>query len=397
MTVNLLQHDFVFKPAVPIVKLVEDLIDSADKNGASDIHIDPRANDVRIRFRIDGVLQDVCVFPKVVHNEFAARIKIISGLRIDERIVPQDGRLTVGDRLDIRVTTINSYYGESVIMRLLRRTATVETLETLGFSQEDQEAIMKSLQNKQGLILVTGPTGSGKTTTLYSLLSIVNDNSVSVVTIEDPVEYAISNARQINVQQKRGINFANGLRSILRQDPDVIMVGEIRDHETISIATSASLTGHLVLSTLHTNDAVSTIVRCVEMGIEPYLVAATLRLVINQRLIRKLCPNCKRAIEISSAERAMMEKFSIKSDSINTSNLPVYEAVGCDKCRGTGYLGRTVISEVLPITEKLAQMIVENKSLAQAQLNIKSLGHQAAIKYVQGVTSFEEAIKVINQ
>ncbi|HAO64725.1 TPA: type II secretion system protein GspE, partial [Candidatus Taylorbacteria bacterium] len=219
---------FTLVHATPIVLQVDQIIDRARKSGASDIHIDPFSEEVRIRFRIDGILHNICSMPKSTHGEFVARIKIISGLRIDERIVPQDGRLTVGDDLDIRVTIIASYYGESIVMRLLRRTKSVQTLEDLGFSEKDQEKMIQALKARQGLILVTGPTGSGKTTTLYSLLTLVDNPSVSTVTIEDPVEYAMTHARQIQVQQKRGINFANGLRSILRQDPDVIMVGEIR-------------------------------------------------------------------------------------------------------------------------------------------------------------------------
>jgi type IV pilus assembly protein PilB len=395
---SLSTYRFTFETTMPIVRWVDEIIDRANKCGASDIHIDPRVADVRIRFRIDGVLHDVCIMPKTVHSEFVARIKIISGLRIDERIVPQDGRLTVGDDLDIRVTVIASYYGESIVMRLLRRTASVETLEELGFDFEDQQKIIEVLQMRQGLILVTGPTGSGKTTTLYSLLSLVDDASVSTVTIEDPVEYAMSHARQIQVQQKRGINFVNGLRSILRQDPDVIMVGEIRDHETAAIATSAALTGHLVLSTLHTNDAVSTVTRCVEMGIEPYLVAATLRLVISQRLTRKLCVDCRRAFPMQAKERMVVEKYAkILNLQLNQPSA-TFVAQGCNKCNGTGYVGRTVVAEILPVTEHLSRMIAEKRPINQETLTgIKSIGHQAVGKYLQGITSFDEVVKILHE
>jgi len=375
--------------------VVDQVINRAEQCGASDIHIDPQSDDIRIRFRIDGILYYVCKISKATYGEFVARVKIISGLRIDEKIVPQDGRLTVGETLDIRVTIIASYYGESIIMRLLRRTVTVQTLSELGFSLVDQEKIIKALHARQGLVLVTGPTGSGKTTTLYSLLSLVNDSSVSTVTIEDPVEYAMTNARQIQVQQKRGINFANGLRSILRQDPDVIMVGEIRDHETAVIATGAALTGHLVLSTLHTNDAVSTITRCVEMGIEPYLVAGTLRLVVNQRLMRKLCVNCRCSMEIGIHERVLIEKYE-KSD--GDIPLSIYTARGCEKCNGTGYAGRTVVAEVLPVTETLRQMIIEKRVINKnAPIEMETIGHQAVGKYIQGITSFDEAMKILHE
>ena len=399
-------YHFIFKGSMSIVRLVDEVIDRASKYGASDIHIDPRADDVRIRFRIDGVLHDVCAISKTIHSEFVARIKIISGLRIDERIVPQDGRLTVGDDLDIRVTIIASYYGESIVMRLLRRTANIQTLSDLGFSDEDQEKITKALRLRQGLILVTGPTGSGKTTTLYSLLALVNDTSVSTVTIEDPVEYAMTHVRQIQVQQKRGINFANGLRSILRQDPDVIMVGEIRDYETAAIATSAALTGHLVLSTLHTNDAISTVTRCVEMGIEPYLVSATLRLVVSQRLVRKLCVHCRQAAEISLKELMVIKKYCHKNSGLDCIEffdsqmeyLPVYVAQGCEKCNGTGYFGRTVVAEVLLITEQIGQMIVSKQPVnSKALVDMKTIGQQAIMKYMQGVTSFDEALKILHE
>lgn len=388
---NLSPYYFVLQTAIPIVRLVDEIIERAKVCGASDIHIDPRSDDVRIRFRIDGVLYDVCTLPRATYGEFVARIKIISGLRIDERIVPQDGRLTVGDTLDIRVTIIASYYGESIVMRLLRRTASVHTLSELGFSSEDQEKLVKVLRSREGLILVTGPTGSGKTTTLYSLLALIDDTSVSTVTIEDPVEYAMSHARQIQVQQKRGINFVNGLRSILRQDPDVIMVGEIRDYETAAIATSAALTGHLVFSTLHTNDAISTVTRCVEMGIEPYLVAATLRLVVSQRLVRKLCIECRQSREISIRERVVLEKYA------GTPSL-IYVAKGCEKCNGTGYFGRTVVAEILPITEQLGQMIIEKRPInVNFLVGMKTISNQAVEKCIQGITSFDEAIKILHE
>ena len=395
--------NFTINRGMPIVKLVNEIIERAEKSGASDIHIDPRLDGVRIRFRIDGVLHDVCIMPREIHGEFVARIKIISGLRIDERIVPQDGRLTFGETLDVRVTTIASYYGESVVMRLLRRTAKVLPLEGLGFSMQDTEKISRSVAGRQGLILVTGPTGSGKTTTLYSLLSLVSDTSVSTVTIEDPVEYAMPNTRQIQVQQKRGINFANGLRSILRQDPDVIMVGEIRDYETAAIATSAALTGHLVLSTLHTNDAVSTIVRCIEMGIAPYLVAATVRLIVSQRLVRKLCLSCRQAVALGIRERAVLQKYAPDIlENAKPDFLQMYESHSCPKCSGTGYAGRTVVAEILPMTQAICQMIVERRPISEVYVaaraaGVETLYRQALLKCARGDTSFEEVIKTFQE
>ena len=393
---NLSAYHFDFKTGSSIVQFVDEIIGRAEVCRASDIHIDPRSDDIRIRFRIDGVLQDVCIMPKAFHSEFLARIKILSGLRIDERVVPQDGRMTFGQTLDIRVTVVASYYGESIVMRLLNRTAKVKTLGELGFTTLDQEIIDNALQAEQGLILVTGPTGSGKTTTLYSLLSLINDTSVSTVTIEDPVEYAMAHARQIQVQQKRGVNFANGLRSILRQDPDVIMVGEIRDKETATIATGAALTGHLVLSTLHTNDAISTIARCIEMGVEPYLVAATLRLVVSQRLVRRLCNKCKHAVRISLSERLLIEKLI---GGFNKLSEQVFEAKGCESCNNTGYLGRIVVAEILPITTKFGEMIAEGVPIEKLRAGVflgGTIRHRAVDKYLQGVTSFKEIIKILH-
>ena len=333
-----------------------------------------------------------------IYDEFVARVKIISGLRIDERIVPQDGRLTMSGDLDVRVTIVASYYGESIVMRLLRRTAKVQTFSELGFSAEDQAQISQALKSRHGLILVTGPTGSGKTTTLYSLLALTDNADVSTVTIEDPVEYVIAHARQIQVQQKRGVNFVNGLRSILRQDPDVIMVGEIRDQETASMATSAALTGHLVFSTLHTNDALSTITRCVEMGIEPYLVAATLRLVISQRLVRKLCLNCRRVADLGESELLALEEYLDLLISQKNQPLIVYSAVGCEKCNGTGYSGRTVVSEILPMTDQLKQNVLEKKvTQGRSFIENNTIGHKAVGKYLQGVTSFEEIMKILHE
>ena len=380
-----------------MVAIVDEIICRADKSSSSDIHIDPRLDDVRIRFRIDGVLHEVCSIPRSVHGELVARIKIISGLRIDEKVVPQDGRMTVGDALDIRVTVIASYYGESIIMRLLRRTPVIKTLPELGFSLQDQKQITKALRSMRGLVLVTGPTGSGKTTTLYSLLALVDDPSISTVTIEDPVEYAMSHARQIQVQQRRGINFINGLRSILRQDPDVIMVGEIRDHETAAIATSAALTGHLVFSTLHTNDALSTVSRFVEMGIEPYLISATLRLVISQRLVRKLCEHCKCPIEIGAQEYSVIEKYAM--DQFCALESPsVFCAKGCEMCGGIGYRGRTVVSEILPVSDQIGNLITQKQSLTIKELaDMRSIGQQAVTKYMQGVTSFDEVMKILHE
>ena len=406
-------YHFVFQTTVPIVRLVDEIIERAEKCGASDIHIDPRADDVRIRFRIDGSLHDVCTMPRATHGEFVARIKIISGLRIDERIVPQDGRLTVGESLDIRVTVIASYYGESIVMRLLRRTASVQTLSELGFSFADQEQIVQVLRSRQGLILVTGPTGSGKTTTLYSLLSLVNDSVTSVVTIEDPVEYAMSHVRQIQVQQKRGINFVNGLRSILRQDPDVIMVGEIRDHETAAIATSAALTGHLVLSTLHTNSAAGAMPRLLDMKVEAFLLVSTLDIVIAQRLVRHLAES-KEKYFLDDAELASLGKLvnldrilklligeRIVAPTTTWKQVPFYKPKKSPDAED-GYKGRIGINEVLKMTPTVKDLVMRGETADKIEAQAKTEGmvtmlEDGIFKAVQGETTIEEVLRVVTE
>ena len=379
---------------IPTIHMVNDIIDRAQSMRASDIHIDPQSDATIVRFRIDGLLQPAGTIRKEMHQEFVARIKIMAGLRTDERMVPQDGRYTVSGSLDLRVTTVASYHGESVVMRLLERSAKNHSLTLLGFSDDQQETISEIIQYPNGLILVTGPTGSGKTTTLYSLLSMLNRSTHSIITIEDPIEYAMTGIRQLQVQAKRGLNFANGLRSVLRQDPDIIMVGEIRDAETALIAIQAALTGHLVISTLHTNSATASILRLMDMGIEPYLISATLRLVINQRLLRTVCKKCAKEKLVTDAE--LQFAFSC-GEYLNVAE--TLESFGCAECAGTGYKGRTVVAEVLPIGDELKKMLSKQPTLMELEDQAKTAGMLPLItgglrKWINHETTFEELARI---
>ena len=283
---------------ISIINLIDCLIEKAHISQVSDIHLDPAQDNVRVRFRIDGVLQEVLELPKKIHGEIISRIKVLSKLRSDEHQATQDGRFRhvfpeTEKFLDLRVSIVPTYHGENVVLRLLSDKAENFSLESLGFSESDRKKILGAIKKPNGMILATGPTGSGKTTTLYTLIKMLNSPDVSIVTIEDPIEYAVDNIEQIQVNPHKGLTFANGLRSILRQDPNIIMVGEIRDAETASIAVNTALTGHLLLSTLHTNDAATTLPRLLDMGIEEYLVASTVNIAIGQRLVRKICEQCK--------------------------------------------------------------------------------------------------------
>ena len=317
---------------VSVVELVDSIVTFALYRNASDIHIDPSPNGTVIKFRIDGVLTVIDTLLRDTHEEVIARIKVVSGLRTDIHFVPQDGRFKFAQlsfNCDVRVSIIPTHYGENAVLRILKNDKEIPTLGSLGFSELDVDRILTSLSLHQGMILVTGPTGSGKTSTLYTLIASLATNKNSIITLEDPIEYAIPDVRQIQINSKHGITFANGLRSIVRQDPDIIMVGEIRDKETAVIATNVSLTGHLLLSTLHTNSALGAIPRLVDMGIDPYLVASTLSLVIAQRLVRKTCRVCFGA------------------------------GCGCLVCDGSGYKGRTVVAETLMVDDEMRKYIIQ--------------------------------------
>lgn len=340
----------------PIVKFVNNMIETAVRTGTSDIHIEPQKDIVRIRMRIDGQLVEKMEIKSAAHSNLIARIKIMSGMDIAEKRVPQDGRIETkvdGRSVDLRVSALPTVYGEKVVIRVLGGIGTVLSIGQLGMSETNMEFFKKIIKSPNGIILVCGPTGSGKSTTLYSVLSEVNDTSINTITVEDPVEYKLDGITQVQVNTKAGLTFAAGLRSILRQDPDIIMIGEIRDDETAQIAVKAAITGHVVLSTIHTNDAVGAVARLVDMGIESYMVADSTVGVIAQRLIKKLCPHCKHKYMTDEAET---EFLGLKEPA------ELYKAVGCKECGGTGYRGRMGIHEVFVLSSKVRAMVNRNEA-----------------------------------
>lgn len=391
---------------ISIINLVDCLLEKAHQSGASDIHIDPSRTEVRVRLRVDGILQDFYKFPKTIHSEVISRIKVMARLRTDEHQATQDGRFRhifnneKNEFVDIRVSIAPTYHGENTVLRLLSDKAKGFNLEALGFSQSDQDKILRAMKKTSGMILSTGPTGSGKTTTLYTLIKMLNSKDISIVTIEDPIEYAIDGIEQIQVNQNAGLSFANGLRSILRQDPNIIMVGEIRDAETARIAVNSALTGHLVLSTLHTNDAATTLPRLLDMGIEPYLVASTVNIAIGQRLVRKICKHCK--------EKMILTKTIKDSLSINQiskfldQNFDLYKGKGCNECANTGYKGRISINEVFVANDELREAIVK-KAPSNELRNIAikngmtTMVEDGLEKVKRGETTIDEILRVINE
>ncbi|HUP84996.1 MAG TPA: ATPase, T2SS/T4P/T4SS family [Acidimicrobiales bacterium] len=383
----------------PIVKLVNLLISQAVADRASDIHIEPGEKDLRVRYRIDGVLHEKMRPPKNIQAGIISRLKIMADINIAERRIPQDGRVTAtigGKAIDLRVATLPTVYGEKVVMRILDKSTSVKTLDDLGFLPETRARFESSFNKPYGTILVTGPTGSGKSTTLYATLNILNDESKNIITVEDPVEYRLAGINQVQVNNKAGMTFAAALRSILRSDPDIVLVGEIRDKETATIAVEAALTGHLVLSTLHTNDAASTPTRLVEMGVEPFLVATALDAIVAQRLARRLCEKCKEPYTPT-----MTELETVGWDFGDSESIPqLYRAVGCQACGKTGYLGRFAVHEVLLVSEDVERLIVEHGhsedikkvAIAQGMLTLR----QAGLTHVaKGITTIEEVLRVI--
>lgn len=341
----------------PIVKLVNHIIFQAVKEVASDIHIEPFEKELRVRYRIDGNMYQRMIPPKRYQGAIVSRIKIMSNLNIAEKRAPQDGRiqLKVADKpMDLRVSVLPCNFGERVVMRLLDKSKSVKELDQFGFSQRDQTVIDRAIHRPNGIILVSGPTGSGKTSTLYAILTKLNEPDVNIITVEDPVEYTINGVSQVQVNVKAGLTFAAALRSILRQDPDICLLGEIRDGETAQIATQAALTGHLVLSTIHTNSAPATITRLIDMGVEPFLIASSLACVISQRLVRRLCLTCR---QIEKPSDALINRVGLSTQEAATINF--YKAVGCDDCLKTGYRGRMPIFEVMEVNDNLAKLIVQ--------------------------------------
>jgi type IV pilus assembly protein PilB len=381
----------------PVIRMVNWIIAQAVRDGASDIHISPEANHVQLRFRIDGYLREVPAPPKSLHLPIVSRIKILSQMDIAVSRIPQDGRFTVrldNREINIRVSTIPTTHGENVVMRLLDMSAFNYSLFDLGISDRDCKILARAIESPYGMILSTGPTGSGKTTTLYAMLKELNKPDVNIITVEDPVEYRLAKIRQIQLNTKAGMTFASGLRAILRQDPDIIMVGEIRDAETARVATQAALTGHRVLSTVHTNDAAGAITRLIDMGIEPFLVSSVLVVSFAQRLVRKVCPHCAETVEMT---RETKRYWGLPED----DPFPVKQAKGCARCQGTGYAGRTGIYEVLVLDDHIREMVARRANTleinreARATDNLRTLKDDALDKLRLGITTLEEAVTVV--
>ncbi len=381
----------------PIIKLVNHILYQGVKRGASDIHIEPFEKELRVRYRIDGVMYTAFLPPKRAQAALTSRIKIMANMNIAEKRVPQGGRIQVkiADKaFDIRVSSLPVSFGERIVMRLLDKTKTFGALTKLGLSDRDYAVIEQSIAQPNGIILITGPTGSGKTSTLYSILSALNSTEVNIVTVEDPVEYQMAGVGQVQVKESIGLTFAAALREILRQDPDIIMIGELRDQETSQIAIQAALTGHLVLSTVHTNSASATITRLIDMGIEPFLIASTIVAVIAQRLVRMLCEKCKRPYRPTAAA---LKRLPIDPAEIDT--LVFYEPVGCEECLHTGYRGRLAIFEIMVMTQPVARLTLERRDTAviqeQAVKDGMTLLVQDGLRKIKlGLTTIEEVLAV---
>jgi type IV pilus assembly protein PilB len=387
----------------PVVKMANMVLTQAIVEGASDVHLNPEEQQLRVRFRVDGVLRDSFHLPKNLQEAITSRIKILSSLDIAEHRIPQDGqmrlRLKDGRQIDIRVSTLPSAFGENVVLRILDKNAALLKLENLGFEDDVFDTTVKLLSNAYGIMLVTGPTGSGKTTTLYAALNRLSSVEKNVITLEDPIEYRLPLIRQSQVNYKAGMTFAKGLRAILRQDPDIVMLGEIRDSETANIAVQAALTGHLVLSTLHTNDAAGAITRLEEMEIEPFLISTAVLGVQAQRLVRKICSDCKTEDHPNfEIPKDVMDSFGLDQDA---GSMKFYKGKGCNACRGTGYRGRCSIMEVLPVTERIRELILKSassediKKTAMAE-GMRTLTQDGWIKVFKGITTFEEVMRVTN-
>ena len=395
----------------PIIKMVSVILRQAVEGNASDIHIEPTQENLKVRYRLDGILHSSLFLPLKAHPAIVARIKILSSLKIDETRIPQDGRFSakIGEKnIDFRVSTFPTILGEKVVLRILDPEKGLKSLEKLGLNKENFNKVKKSLGRPYGMILVTGPTGCGKTTTLYALLRILNTEGVNIVTLEDPVEYFIAGISQSQIKPEINYTFAKGLRQIFRQDPDIIMVGEIRDEETAELAVRAALTGHLVFSTLHTNNASDVIPRLIDMGIKPFLLSPSLAMALSQRLVRVLCPFCKRRVKASAKARKFiletieqMPAFSRKKIKV-PEPLYIFEAKGCKKCNFKGYSGRTGIFELIEMTDKLAEIIirlpVKTKILEEARRQgMISMKEDGVLKVLEGITSIEEIMRAIEE
>jgi type IV pilus assembly protein PilB len=395
----------------PISKVVAVILRHAVEGKASDIHIEPTREKLRVRFRLDGVLHSSLLLPMKIHQAVVARVKILSNLKIDEMRVPQDGRFSAkfdGKDVDFRVSTFPTTQGEKVVLRVLDPTTGLLDLGQLGLAGRNLRVIKEAIEKPYGMILATGPTGSGKTTTLYAIMRILNEEGVNIVSLEDPVEYYMEGVNQSQTRPDIGYTFATGLRSIVRQDPDIIMVGEIRDEETAFLATHAALTGHLVLSTLHTNNAIGTIPRLIDLGVKPYLIPPTVNISLAQRLVRKLCPECKKKIKPATKIRDLilseLEAIppSAKGEVKIPKDLTIFEPVGCKKCRFEGYSGRIAVFEVLAMTDSLADLILKEPSEVKILEEAKNQGmitmkQDGILKVLEGITSIEEVLRVAEE
>lgn len=380
----------------PIVVLVNQIINDAVVQGASDIHFDPQDNEFRIRFRVDGMLKTERSLPKSMQNMVIARLKIMGNLNITESRLPQDGRIQIQAQMraiDIRLSTLPTIYGEKVVMRVLDTKNAQISISGLKFSEQNQQKFERMIRKPNGIILITGPTGSGKSSTLSATLNDLNDEALNIITVEDPVEYQLEGINQIQVREEVGLTFAAGLRSILRQDPDVIMIGEIRDTETAQMATRASLTGHLVFSTLHTNSAIESIDRLKDMGIEPYLITSSLEGIVAQRLVRRVCRDCGRTRDVTATEQAVLLKYGFHS-------AQVHAGAGCPACNHTGYRGRIALHEVFELDEEAKQLILAGAASNEILQNAMKKGYEPLVhdglqKALNGLTTIEEVIRVV--
>jgi type IV pilus assembly protein PilB len=388
----------------PIAKIVSTILDFSVKGRASDIHIEPEENRTKVRYRIDGILQEKLSLPKTIHEALVSRIKILSEMKIDEKRIPQDGRFTYrskNDEVDLRVSTLPTVFGEKVVMRLLKKTGGIPTLTDLGFGGPQLKELEEAIAKPYGIILITGPTGSGKTTTLYSILSRLNKPTVNIVTLEDPVEYQIAGINQVQINAQAGLTFATGLRAFLRQDPNIILVGEVRDKETTQLAIQAALTGHLVFSTLHTNNAATAIPRLIDLGAESFLIASVLTAILAQRISRKICPYCKISFqatpEITANIKSVLGPLFPKK--YETIPIQLSKGKGCKECGQTGYLGRIAIFEILKVTTAINKHIIHQEPAVEIEKTAKKEGfikmvEDGYLKVLDGVTTMEEVLRV---
>lgn len=407
---------------LPVIRVVDTLLKHAILQSASDIHIEPEEKEVHVRYRIDGVLHDAMTLPKDIATGIVARIKVLANLKLDEHRLPQDGRFKIEKddyKISFRISILPVFDGEKIVMRLLDESSKGLTLEKMGLSGAALEAVHREINKPNGMILVTGPTGSGKTTTLYTVMDILNTPEVNVSTVEDPVEYRMPRVNQTQISSKVGMTFAAALRALLRQDPDIIMVGEIRDQETLEIAMHAAMTGHLVLSTLHTNSAAATLPRMLDMGAEAFLIASTVNVIIAQRLVRRLCPECRQAYTLEKKEIESLGKlYDIDSvfeylkrtpeskkfveDAKDWSSVTFYKAVGCDQCGGEGYRGRNGIYEVLAMNTNIRKLVTQEATTEELETEAKKTGmatmvEDGFLKIVQGTTSLEEVMRATKE